>query len=257
VHGIEVIPFAAPNKTVLFEDSDDLRGHAVAIDDGALVRPPIPIIRNRGIEIDGDTVAVRARLAGVGHGAAIVGAGDRVGGAFDVFRQSVDLRRHRAQLRVDAVDRRDADRFAPGFWQPSQRHKAGRHLALLAIAVHLGEERGIAEAARIGIDGRRLCQRAARIGDAKLVGDGRVPSQFLEGFTLGAVRHRHDGSVTPAQNFIVMAGERARVSGDQVVERGKKLVALREKRSPACQQREPDDEANPRHHLGALAPLDR
>ena len=35
MHGVEVIPFAAPDKTVLFEDRDDLRGHAVAIDDGA------------------------------------------------------------------------------------------------------------------------------------------------------------------------------------------------------------------------------
>src|SRR5271155_2049968 len=45
VHRIVVIPFAAPNEAVLFEDRDDLRGHAVAIKDRAVMRPPVPIIR--------------------------------------------------------------------------------------------------------------------------------------------------------------------------------------------------------------------
>ena len=34
-----------------------------------------------------------------------------------------------------------------------------RHFTLLAVAVHLREEGGIAEPARIGIDGRRLFER--------------------------------------------------------------------------------------------------
>ena len=73
------------------------------------MRPPVPIIREGGIEIDGDAITVRARLAGVRHGPAIVGAGDRVCGAFDFFGQRVDLRRHGAQMLIDAVHRRDAD----------------------------------------------------------------------------------------------------------------------------------------------------
>src|SRR5208282_4610367 len=86
VHRIEVIPLATPNEAVFFEDRDDLLRHAIAIQDGAVMRPPVPIIRERGIEIDRDTVAVRARPAGVGYGPAIVSAGDRVCGAFDFFR---------------------------------------------------------------------------------------------------------------------------------------------------------------------------
>ena len=45
-----------------------------------------------------------------------------------------------------------------------------------------------------------------------------------------------------------MAGERVRVSGDQIVERGAKLVVLREKASTAREQCEPDDQANLRQH---------
>jgi hypothetical protein len=53
-----------------------------------------------------------------------------------------------------------------------------------------------------------------------------------------------------------MAGERVRVGGDQIVERGAKLVVLRKKRAPACEHcKRYDNEANLRHHR-VLAPLD-
>ena len=61
------------------------------------MRLPVPIIREGGVEIDRNAVAVRARLAGVGDGTAIVGAGDRIGGAFEVFGQRIDFRRDGAQ----------------------------------------------------------------------------------------------------------------------------------------------------------------
>jgi hypothetical protein len=109
VHRIEVMPLAAPNEAVFFEDRDDLFVHAVAITDGAAMRPPVPIIREGRIEIDGDAVAVRARLAGIRDGSAIVSPGDRVCGALDIFRQRVDLGRHGAQMLIDAVQGRDAD----------------------------------------------------------------------------------------------------------------------------------------------------
>src|SRR5450830_1467362 len=63
VHRIEVVPLPTPNEAVFFEDRDDLLRHAVAIKDAAAMRAPVPIIREGGIEIDRDAVAVRARLA--------------------------------------------------------------------------------------------------------------------------------------------------------------------------------------------------
>src|SRR5580698_6001381 len=90
VHGIEVVPFAAPDEAVLLEDRDDLLRHAVAIRDRQatrfVVRLPEPVIGISGVEIDGDAVAVWARCAGIRHRAAIVGAGDRIGGALDGIR---------------------------------------------------------------------------------------------------------------------------------------------------------------------------
>ena len=47
VHRIEVVPLAAPDEAVLFEDGDDLLRHAVAINDAAAMRAPVPIIRDR------------------------------------------------------------------------------------------------------------------------------------------------------------------------------------------------------------------
>src|ERR1700733_7986303 len=109
VHGIEVIPLAAPDEAMFFEDRDNLLRHAVAINDRAVMRAPVPIIRECGVKIDSDTVAVRARLSGVRYGSAGISARDWGGGAFDFCRARVDLRRHLAQLRSDAVERRDAD----------------------------------------------------------------------------------------------------------------------------------------------------
>ena len=77
--------------------------------------------------------------------------------------------RHRAQLFIDAVHRSDPDRLAPAFGKPGQRDEMRRHLALPAVAIHFREEGGVAEAAWVGSDGRRLVQRAARIRQAKLI----------------------------------------------------------------------------------------
>src|ERR1035437_6776535 len=106
VHRIEVVPLPTPNEAVFFEDHDDLLRHAVAIKDAAAMRAPVPIIREGGIEIDRDAVAVRARLSSVRYGPAIVAASDRVCGAFDFVGQRVDLCRYGAQMLIDVVQGR-------------------------------------------------------------------------------------------------------------------------------------------------------
>ena len=115
-------------------------------------------------------------------------------------------------------------------------------------------------------------QRAARIGDAKLIGDGRVPEHLRERFVLGAVGYRHDRSVAPAQRFAVMPGERVRIGGDQPVERKPDRSAREERSRPRASRvrrqsqassqgaggssvRRPVPLAEPRavlRHLGAL-----
>jgi hypothetical protein len=45
MHGVEVLPLATPDEAVLFKDRDDLFGHAIAVSDGAVMWPPVPIIR--------------------------------------------------------------------------------------------------------------------------------------------------------------------------------------------------------------------
>src|SRR5512143_1079836 len=66
--------------------------------------------------------------------------------------------------------------------------------------------------------------------------------------TIGAVVYRHDCSIAPTQHFGVMPSERVWVCSDQVVERQANLLILREKRGPASEHCECDDEANVRHH---------
>ncbi len=123
-----------------------------------------------------------------------------------------------------------------------------RHLTFLAVAVHLREEGGIAEPARIGINGRRFYERAARIRDTKLIDDGSVPQEFRERLALGAVGHGHHCSIAPVQHFGVMPSERIRVSSGQGVERRASLIILREKSTPARNHCESNDQANLRHN---------
>jgi hypothetical protein len=72
-----------------------------------------------------------------------------------------------------------------------------QHLALLTVAVHFREKCSIAEPARVGIDGRRLLQRAARIRDAKLIEDRRVAKQLLETLAVGTLEYRHNRAIAP------------------------------------------------------------
>src|SRR5579863_9831473 len=115
---------------------------------------------------------------------------------------------------IGVVHGREADRLAPGLGKPAKRSEARRHLAHLAVAVHFLEEGGIAEPARIGIDGGRPCERAARIGDAKLIDDGRMPKKLRERLVTGVLGYRHDRAIAPTKRLAVMSGERRGVCSD-------------------------------------------
>ena len=132
----------------------------------------------------------------------------------------------------------------PKSWAARQAQKARRHLTLLTVAVHLREEGGVAESARIGIDRRRLFEQTARIRDANLIDDGSVPEELREPLAIGAAGYRHDRSIAPAQRFAVMPGERRRICSDQAVERRANLIVLREKKRGAREQQESGDSAN-------------
>jgi hypothetical protein len=125
--------------------------------------------------------------------------------------------------------------------------RCGDTSPFLAVAIHLREEGCIAEPARISVNGRWLFEWAARIRDAKLIDDGSVPQALRGCLAIGAVGYWHDCSIAPTQHSFVMAGERGRVSSDQVVERRASPIILREKRSPAREHCERDDQANLRH----------
>ena len=119
-----------------------------------------------------------------------------------------------------------------------------RHASGFAVAVHLGEESGIAEPARIDIGGRRIFERTAQIREAKLIDDGSTTEKLRECFALGAVGDRHHRPVAPMQHFGVMPGKRVRVSGNEIVERQANLIILCEKRSPAREQCQTDAKTN-------------
>src|SRR5579885_1417737 len=75
MHGVVVIPLAAPDEAVLLEDLDDLPGDAVLVRifavDGAGVAP---IIGPGDVDVDGRAVAVDGGPGGAGDDAAIIGA---------------------------------------------------------------------------------------------------------------------------------------------------------------------------------------
>jgi len=209
MHRIIVIPFTAPNESVIFEYLDDFLGHAILIGDLAGVRLPEPIIGESQIEVDGNAVRVRARLAGIRYGPAIVGAGDRVCGMFDVVGPRVDFRRHSTQVLVHSIDRRDLDLFIPCLGQPDDVGKPRRHLTVLAIAVHLCEERRIAHASRIGIYSRRRFQPATRIRDTELIDDGRVVQKLSQLFSLSS----DTGMIVPSRQYSPLPWCPASLSG--------------------------------------------
>src|ERR1700704_1762212 len=75
MHGVVVIPFAAPDEAVLLENLDDLPGDAVLVRVLAADRLVIPpIIRPGDIDVYGCAVAVYARARGAGDDAAIISA---------------------------------------------------------------------------------------------------------------------------------------------------------------------------------------
>src|SRR5712671_1428161 len=73
VHGVVVVPLAAPNEAVLLEDLDDLPGHSVPVRVAAVGGRlgPEPVVAARGGDVDGDAGAVRGDALGAGHDAAV------------------------------------------------------------------------------------------------------------------------------------------------------------------------------------------
>ena len=87
MHRIVVIPLAAPDEAVLFEDGDDLVGHAVLVRVGAsrVGLGPLPIVALIRIDVDRVAVPVRTDPCRAGDDATIVGAGIRL----EIFQERV------------------------------------------------------------------------------------------------------------------------------------------------------------------------
>src|SRR5215510_10141568 len=79
MHGVVVVPLAAPDEAMLLENIDDLPRSLVLVRKAAIgvgLRP-CPIVRMRAGNIDRNTETVGALTIGAGDGAAIVGPLDR------------------------------------------------------------------------------------------------------------------------------------------------------------------------------------
>src|SRR5262245_32528016 len=76
MHGVVVVPLAAPDEAVFLENLDDLPGNLVSVEQapiGVGLRPA-PIVRVRRCNIDGDAQTVRAFAIRPRDQTAVVGA---------------------------------------------------------------------------------------------------------------------------------------------------------------------------------------
>src|SRR6516165_7588473 len=157
MHGVVVIPLAAPDEAMLLENMDDLPGNLVLVGKAAigLGLRPCPIVRVRAGNVDRNTEAVSAVTIRSGNRTAIVSPLGRPQIREEALRQLVELIRHVLQRCGRAIDFGEFDGFAVLARQPHNvgrvRHEAGG----TAVAVDLFEQWRISHTSRIEIDGWR------------------------------------------------------------------------------------------------------
>src|SRR5262249_39451967 len=96
MHGVVVIPLAAPDEAMLLENTDDLPGNLVLVGEAAIgvgLRP-CPIVRVRAGNVDRDTETVSAVTVRSGDRTAIVSPLGRPQIREEALRQLIELIRH-------------------------------------------------------------------------------------------------------------------------------------------------------------------
>src|SRR5262249_19117975 len=141
MHGVVVIPLAAPDEAMLLENMDDLPRNLVLVGNAAVgvgLRP-CPILSVRAGNIDRNTESARALTIGPGDPTAIVGPLGRPQIRKEAPRQLIELVRHVLQRRGCAVDFGEFDVFAVFARQPHNVDRVRREAGGPAVAVHLFE----------------------------------------------------------------------------------------------------------------------
>jgi len=127
VHGVEMIPAAAPDETFPFERFDHGQRNAVAMRGHGARTPalPSPVVGKARIEIDCGPVTVNAQPVGPGYGPPVVSAGGRPHGGQVIFGQACERPDHSLQDLVDPVTGCDLQRLSkPVYCRQSRFHFA-------------------------------------------------------------------------------------------------------------------------------------
>src|SRR6516162_6737276 len=141
MHGVVVVPLAAPDEAMPLENMDDLPRNFVLVGNAAMgigLRP-CPIVSVRAGNIDRNTESMRALTIRPGDPTAIVGPLGRPQICKEAPRQLIELIRHVLQRCGRAVDFGEFDVFAVFARQPHNVDRVRREAGGPAVAVHLFE----------------------------------------------------------------------------------------------------------------------
>src|SRR6516162_5147661 len=156
MHGVVVVPLAAPDEAMLLENTDDLPRNLVLVGNAAVgvgLRP-CPIVSVRAGNIDRNTESMRALTIGPGDPTAIVGSLGRPQIRKEAPRQLVELIRHVLQRCGRAVDFGEFDVFAVFARQPHNVERVG---ALAVVDAHARAVPPNEVVFRNAIDEIRIC----------------------------------------------------------------------------------------------------
>src|SRR5665213_1160551 len=138
MHGVVMIPAPAPDKAVTLERRHNLFWHVVSVGCAFFSMPiPQPVIGIIEVKIDRRAMGMHRGLALIGNAAAGIGAGNRIGGAANVWRERVNLGGDFTQRIGGAVPFGEFDGDVGAFGKPDERHEILLDLALAAIAIEM------------------------------------------------------------------------------------------------------------------------
>ncbi len=180
VHGVVVIPLAAPDEALGLEDLGDLVGDAVAIGDVAAIARPGPVVGLRHVDVDGGREGMHAGEPGVGDDPAVERAGRRHEIGLQPVGQAFQPRDDAFKAGSDVVDRRQRQVLRLRPRHPDDGPVPSRRPAAPAVAVHLEEEGRVTESSRAVVARWRTGWPAGGIGLSQLVREARIAQHRIE-----------------------------------------------------------------------------
>lgn len=147
VHGIVVIPFSAPDESVLFEDFHDFFGDEILVTISFI---PLPVVGLFDIKINGNAEGMGAEAFRSGDGTPIVSPAAGSGELVEVFWKLFNFGRDRLEFLSDPIDGGGPDFLRGDIGEPGDGGEVFLNLGG-SFAIHFFEKGFVADAPGVGM----------------------------------------------------------------------------------------------------------